>query len=277
MLANALYLFALTVLSPWILYRRIRYGRYRRGWKQKLFGLSAAEAAAIGANHRNAPCLWFHAVSVGEVNLLQGVITRLKSVHPELTIMVSASTDTGFDLAVDRFGSAAVFFCPFDFSWAVSRTLRHLNPQALVLAELELWPNLIKNAREQDVDVIVINGRLSDSSAAGYQRFGRLTQPMFASLSHVECQDQMAKANFANCGTPCDRIAVSGSLKFDNAPTTRDCVDVHARSRWAGVDPWHMIWVFGSTQEGEEAMPPRLAQGHLGAEQGRAEIQGLLL
>lgn len=254
MFANAIYLIAIAIVSPWILYRRIKHGRYRRGWKQKLLGLSPREASALLGGDRQRKCIWIHAVSVGEVNLLGGVIAELELRHRQTQIVISSSTDTGYDLAVERFGAARVFFCPLDFSWAVRRTLRQLNPRVLVLAELELWPNLVRNARKQDTDVVVINGRLSHQSAAAYARFGWLTRSIFASLSRVLSQDDVSAENFAKCGTPPDRITVSGSLKFDNAPKTRDCVEVDARSRWAGIDPWQMVWVFGSTQEGEEKM-----------------------
>ena len=252
MLANILYLIALAVLSPWILYRRVRHGRYRRGWRQKLFGLSAKDASDLrgGISHRST--IWLHAVSVGEVNLIGGIIEQLQRRYPESSIVISSSTDTGYDLAVQRYGPNRVFFCPLDFTWAVRRTIRLLRPQVLVLAELELWPNLIKIARRNDAEVIVINGRLSPRSAAGYRRFRWLTASIFASLSRVECQDEQSAGNFAACGTPLHRIAVSGSLKFDNAPKTRDCVEVQSRRRWAGIDASQTVWVFGSTQEGEE-------------------------
>ncbi|MCO8122750.1 3-deoxy-D-manno-octulosonic acid transferase [Stieleria sp. TO1_6] len=251
MIANVLYLFALAILSPWILYRRLRHDRYRLGWQTKLFGLSANHASRLRESDR---CIWLHAVSVGEVNLLGGIIDRLNALDPDLEIAISSSTDSGYQLAVQRFGDQRVFFCPLDFTWAVRRTLRNLKPAALVLAELELWPNLIRIAKQQDVKTIVINGRLSDRSAAGYQRFGFLTQSIFQSLDQVECQDDASAKNFIACGTPAARVSISGSLKFDDAPHTRDCVEVHSRARWAGVDPWHAVWVVGSTQEGEEQM-----------------------
>lgn len=258
MIANLVYLIALTALAPWILYRRIKHGRYRRGWQQKLLGLGRHDVERLVQGKRGIGCIWIHAVSVGEVNLIGGLVDRLARRHPELPIVVSASTDSGYDLAVKRFGQSSVFFCPLDFSWAVNRTLAHLNPQLLVLAELELWPNLVKLARKRQTDVIVVNGRLSDRSAAGYQRFARLTRPIFESLSRAECQDESSARNFAACGTPSDKIAVSGSLKFDDAPDSRETVEVQSRLAWAGVDPWQMVWVFGSTQEGEEEMALRV-------------------
>jgi 3-deoxy-D-manno-octulosonic-acid transferase len=253
MLANVLYLFALAAVSPLVIYRRLRFGRYRRGLKPKLFGLSARSARACCPAFQSRP-LWIHAVSVGEVNLIGGLLERLQVAASETPVVISVSTDSGYDLAVQRYGHERVFFCPLDFTWAVRRTLRHLNPRALVLAELELWPNLVRTATRAGIPVTVVNGRLSDRSCRGYQRFGWLTRPIFASLDRVLCQDANAAENFRLCGTPAERILVTGSLKFDDAPKSRDGVEVQQRMHWAGVDPWHRVWVVGSTQEGEEAL-----------------------
>ena len=147
MFANFIYLIALAAVSPLVLYRMVRHGRYRRGLGEKLFGLSLRRAREIrGDAASGGDVVWMHAVSVGEVNLLPGLIERLRQHHPDVSVAISTSTDSGYDLAVKHFGAEQVFFCPLDFTWAVNRTMRHLQPTQLVLAELELWPNLIRLA-----------------------------------------------------------------------------------------------------------------------------------
>ncbi len=258
MLANVLYLLALALLSPLILYRAIRHGRYRRGIGEKLFGLSASRTQRWPDPRRS---LWFHAVSVGEVNLLPGLITELKRKMPDHgPIFISASTDTGYDLAVKHFGSEDVFFCPLDFSWAVNRTFRNLRPGKLVLVELELWPNLVRTAHRHQCDVMVINARLSERSARRYQAAARLTRPIFEALDWVGCQDEACQDRFEACGTPPERLAVTGSIKFDDAPSSRDVVEVQRCTDWAGIDPWQRVWLVGSTQAGEEAMAIEIYQ-----------------
>ncbi len=137
---------------------------------------------------------------------------------------------------------------------------RKLAPVQLVLAELELWPNLIRIAQQQGCQTMVINGRLSERSAARYQRFARFTQSIFASLSWVGCQDDVCLERFAACGTPIDRLSATGSMKFDDAPTSRETAGVEACAQWAGVDPWHRVWIVGSTQPGEESMSLKIYQ-----------------
>ncbi|MCM2372976.1 3-deoxy-D-manno-octulosonic acid transferase [Aporhodopirellula aestuarii] len=264
MFLNLLYAAALTMLSPVILYRMFRHGRYRRGVGQKLFGLSRRRAAELVGDHRET--IWLHAVSVGEVGLLPELVKRLARRSPDTGIVISSSTDTGYDLAVRLFGADQVFFCPLDFSWAVSRTLRNLRCKQLVLAELELWPNLIAAADGIGCPVAVINGRLSERSAAGYQKFAKLLAPTFSRLSAVGCQDVTTAKRFVDCGVDPTRTRVTGSLKFDNAPRSRETAEVAARMNWAGVDAWHRVWCFGSTQSGEEALAlsvyRRLRQEH---------------
>ncbi len=251
MFANLLYLIALTALSPLILYRVLRHRRYRRGVTEKLFGLSKDRAAQLRGD---SSCVWMHAVSVGEVNLLPGLIRRFQAENQDCEIAISTSTDTGYDLAVKHFGAERVFFCPLDFSWAVGRTLRNLSPQQLVLAELELWPNLIRIARRRHCEVAVFNGRMSERTANGYFRFGFLTRPTFQRISWVGCQDESTSDRFSACGTPQERLQITGSLKFDDAPTSRENSEVQSRCQWAGVDPWHRVWIVGSSSPGEEKM-----------------------
>ena len=249
MFFNLLYLIAIVTASPWIAYRAIAHGRYRRGIRQKLMGLRPQDIEPS-----SQPTAWFHAVSVGEVNLLPGVIAAFRRHHPHWRVVVSCSTDTGYDLAMDRFTKSgiSVFFCPLDFTWAIRQTVSTLKPQLLVLVELELWPNLIRLVSESGCPCAVINGRLSEKSSASYVRLQRFLRPTFARLGWVGCQDHDYSSRFIACGSLESNVTVTGSLKFDDAPTNRDTTEVHSRLHWSGADPWHQIMLAGSTHAGEE-------------------------
>ena len=251
MLFNLLYLVMLSLLSPIIAYRMIRHGRYRRGLREKLFGLSAARGAEL---RDGRDCLWLHAVSVGEVNLLPRLVEQLQSRRPDHSIVISTSTDTGYDLAVKLFGASRVFFCPLDFSWAVDKTIKALRPAKLILTELELWPNLIRSANSDGVSIDVVNGRLSRRSGDRYVQFAWLTRPSFARLDWVGCQDQATADRFVDCGVAPKNVTVTGSIKFDNAPSDRETLEVQELATWSAIAPWHQVWVVGSTQSGEEEM-----------------------
>lgn len=251
MLLNLMYAVLLLAVSPWLLVSAVRHGKYRQGWGAKLAGRVQVPPAT-------GPRVWLHAVSVGEVNLLTGLTNHWKQSRPDLDVVVSTTTVTGFALAKQRYPADRVFYCPLDFSWAVRRTFQIVKPDLLVLAELELWPNLIAQANRRGVPVAIINGRLSERSHRGYRRFRPLLRPSFSRLSLVAAQDPSYAARFLDMGTPADRLVVTGSSKFDDAPLSRETAEILAIRKRIGWRADQPIFIAGSTQAGEEEIALQL-------------------
>ena len=247
---NLIYLVFLIVGMPWMVWRVIR-GKNRTGWGQKLWGLAPATS---NPNLEQVNCLWFHAVSVGEVNLLEPIIDRLLEQQPKLRIAISTTTATGFELARKKYASHEVFFCPFDFSWAIKRVLRRLKPAALVLAELELWPNLISVCSSAQVPVLIVNGRLGSKSFRGYQRFGWFTRPLLRQLTGVAAQDTTIAQRFKALGCHQDRVVVTGSVKFDGVDPEAQAERTQELAALAGITARDTVLIAGSTQLEEDLM-----------------------
>ncbi len=246
-LADLVYLLLLTAAAPWLFWRAARRGRYRRGWAAKLLG-------QVPRVDSDRPLVWLHAVSVGEVNLLGPVLAELVRRRPLWQYVISTSTDAGYDLARTRYAQHQVIWCPLDFSWAVRRALRRLNPRLLVLAELELWPNLIRAAQARGTRVAVINGRLSQRSFRGYRRLARWLAPTLRSIDRVVAQNATYAERFRALGVPEERVSVSGSVKFDGAATDRMNSATQRLARLAGFAPDDVVWLAGSTQAPEESL-----------------------
>ncbi len=194
-LFNLIYLTAYTFMLPRILWRRRASGRSLGNPAQRLFG-------RVPRMPDHAAVVWFHAVSVGEVNQLQTLLEQLRSEHPDWQIVVSTTTATGQQLARRLFPDLTTFYFPIDFSWAVRTAFRRIRPALLVLTELEMWPNLIGMAAARNIPLAVINGRLGASSFRGYRRFSWLTRPMFSRLNLVVTQDQHNAERFVALGRP---------------------------------------------------------------------------
>jgi 3-deoxy-D-manno-octulosonic-acid transferase len=239
-------LLTLILASPWLLWRSLRTGRYREGWREKLFG-------NVPVRQGDAPHIWLHAVSVGEVNLLRTVVSELQSQSPGTEIVISTTTQTGMDLARRLFPGLRLFYAPLDFSWSVRRALARIRPQVLALAELEVWPNWIRLAQSSGVKIAVLNGRLGEKSFRGYQRFGWLTRGTFASIDLVAAQNEIYADRFARCGVLEDNIHVTGSIKFDGANTDRQHPEVARLAELASIQPSETVFLAGSTQSPEEA------------------------
>ena len=246
-LLNIAYLALLLVLSPWLAYQSWRTGKYRKGWGQKFWG---AVPDLPPARHR----VWFHAVSVGEVNLLKPLLQGIAHVRPDWECVISTTTDTGFALAKSKYPDSTVFYCPLDFTWAIRRALRNIKPQMLVLTELELWPNLIREANKAGVPLAVVNARLSEDSYRGYRRLGWLMRSVLRRVDAIACQNEEYAQRFRDLGVPQKRVMTTGSIKFDNARTNRQNKQTSELRKLAGIDASETVFLAGSTQSPEEAL-----------------------
>lgn len=246
---NIAYSFALLLLSPLIAYRAIRHGRYRRGWREKLLG----QLPTSSSNPK--PTVWFHAVSVGEVLQLPKLIAEFQATTgQQFQPLITTSTDTGYDLAVQRFPNAAVSWFPLDFTWAVRTALHRIQPAAVVLVELELWPNFLKTCQQSQIPTAVVNARISERSFAGYSRLPRIFGPVFRSLNLAVAQTETYAERLIALGCPQDSVVVSGNMKFDGVLTDRANPKTRDLKQMLGLNADEIVFLAGSTQATEEAI-----------------------
>jgi 3-deoxy-D-manno-octulosonic-acid transferase len=243
---NLLYAVALAVSSPLLLYRWIRTGKYREGWNEKFLG----EAPRRIGDH---PCLWFHAVSVGEVLLLQPLVSEMARRRPNWQVVISTTTSTGLAVARRTFPDLVTFYAPLDFSWSTRRAMARVRPTLLALVELELWPNLIRAAKRVGARVAIINARLSTRSYRGYRSLRGVLQSTLMRIDIVTAQNSEYAGRFVDLGIPRERVSVTGSVKFDGLESDRNNAKTRELRELLGLAPTDLVFVAGSTMEGEEA------------------------
>lgn len=246
-LLNLVYLALLIAASPWLLYAAVRHGKYRRGLAARVLG-------RVPRRSGKRPCIWLHAVSVGEVQLLEPLLLEIEQACPDWDCVISTTTRTGYVLARRKYAPRMVFYCPLDFTWAVRRALRRIRPDVLLLAELEIWPNLLQLARQQGVRIGLVNGRLSARSLRGYRRLGPLVTRWLQCIEVLAVQNEEYARRFVQLGAAPERVRVTGSLKFDGAQTRRDNSETRRLAELWRVEPNAPVFLAGSTQEPEEAL-----------------------
>jgi len=249
-LVNLLYLLSGAAISPVVVYRAVRYKRYRTGWAQR-FG-------KITRKNPDKKCIWLHAVSVGEINAAKTVIEALQKQFADFEIVVSTTTDTGFARASALFGKdLQVFYFPLDFSWIMRRAFRRIAPALCLLMELEVWPNFVQIAHRLNVPVVVVNGRISDKSFARYKKIKPIAKRIFCKVSLVLAQTQEYAQRFKELGCPEEKVIVTGSLKYDTAEITdkvkgADILAEQLNLRTQNSKLKTRLWVAGATGTGEE-------------------------
>ncbi len=232
---------ALVVGAPYWLFRMATSGKYREGLAERLGRVPKR------IHIDDAPVIWVHAVSVGEVLAASRLIDELAARLPDWRVMVSTTTRTGQKIARERFGADRVFYFPLDFAFAVRTWLRILQPRMVVLLETEFWPRMLIECRRANIPVAVVNARISDRSWPRYLRLRVLWKRLLNSFALVLAQSELDAERLKAIGA--SNVRVGGNLKFDihiakPAPVT----EILRKYLPAGVK----VVVCGSTLAGEE-------------------------
>jgi 3-deoxy-D-manno-octulosonic-acid transferase len=262
---------------PYWLFQILRHGKYHSGFAERVgrvplrlmmgsgsssrpdtnrsAGVPPAVARASRPHTHPGRVIWIHAVSVGEVIAVSGLIERMCQTFPQHRVLISTTTDTGQALARKRFGEENVFYFPMDFALTIRPYLQALQPELVVLAETEFWPNFLRLVHASGARIAVVNARISDRSLPRYLRFRWALRKMLAHVDLFLAQTPEDGARLQSIGADRERVQVTGNLKFDvSLPAPPPIVDSLRRSlATEGAGP---ILVCGSTVEDEE--PPLL-------------------
>ena len=213
------YNFLLVCLKP--LYRwKIR----QRAESDALYQQECLERFGPFQPPKNLNTIWFHVVSVGETNAAQPLIEHyLKLGH---SVLVTNTTKTGQARAKSLFYEkySTLFqavYLPVDQKPLLKQFFELYQPKILALVETEIWPNLIAQAKQKQIPCILLNARLSEKSAKGYDKVRRLTQPMLQQLTWLLAQDIATQQRYVDLGLDQSKSQVVGNIKFDiSAPNS---------------------------------------------------------
>ena len=240
---------ALPVVVVRLWWRGRKDAAYRPRWRER-FGFYTAPISS--------GTVWFHTVSAGESIAAAPMIRQLlQSDEPSasaMPLLVTTMTPTGSEQVLTLLGDQVDHcYAPYDFTFAVRRCLAQTKPRALILMETEIWPNLILEAKSQGINVVLINARLSEKSARGYQRLSWLAKPVLKAIDLIACQTQEHAQRFASLGVSPQRLQVVGNVKYDldnPADLARRAAVVRGQLS-AGPK---RSWIAASTHPGEEEL-----------------------
>ncbi len=251
-------------IGPHYLYHRYVSNKYGPKTAEKTGRLpdrfKTSETVALGSQnpYSDPPCLWLHAVSVGETLAARDLADTFSRENPRWDLLVSTTTATGRALAEKKWGERSVFYYPLDFSWMIERAFKAVRPNMIVLMELEIWPNFLAEAKRRRVPVVVANARITDRSMKRLRFVPWLAREMVESVQAWLAQTEEYAGRLRALGVPETRIEVTGSIKYDALPMELDLDLVEYYRRLFGVggkrfvEGGDFVVIGGSTHPGEE-------------------------
>jgi 3-deoxy-D-manno-octulosonic-acid transferase len=199
--------------------------------------------------------LWLHAASVGETRMAAILIGHLRRHHPDIRIHTTVMTEAGFETAEKLLAEkSTVSFFPLDIAPLMRRLAEALQPKAIVIAETEIWPNMVRTATEHDIPLILINGRMSEKAFGRYRRIRGTMKALLARYTRLFLRSEEDRKRFAYFGVTPEQMVVVGDMKFD-APLMPRSEGRRREIRFrAGLPETVPVLVAGSTRPGEEAL-----------------------
>ncbi|XP_011094436.1 probable 3-deoxy-D-manno-octulosonic acid transferase, mitochondrial isoform X2 [Sesamum indicum] len=138
-------------------WRKFRGREHSLRWRERL--------GCPSAPRPTGRLIWFHAVSLGEGLAAIPVIKCCLEMRPDVNVLMTTTTASAFEVIKNRLPSNVIYqFAPLDIPSAVDSFLRYWRPNAVMLIESEIWPNLIMGAARNGIALTLLNGRMSTTS-----------------------------------------------------------------------------------------------------------------
>src|SRR2546427_5865531 len=207
-----LYNLLLLLASPVILAVLLAKKRCRHGLRQRLGWLPRD----LDESRDGRPTIWVNAVSLGETTAVVPLVQQLKTRYPAARVFVSTITETGKETVLRRLAGQAEHLCfPLDFRWSVRSALQTVRRSLIVVVETEFWPNFLREAAARRIPVILVNGRLSTDSFAGYRRLRPFFRRVLAAFTICAMQTDRDAERMIQLGVEPKRVVRTGNLKYD--------------------------------------------------------------
>jgi len=243
LLYNTLITIFLILVAPYFLFRALIDGRFRRGLIQRIGFLPTLSLKKP---------IWVHAASVGEVFCSVPLLQRIKREFPQRPIVLTTMTRTGNERAKTISEADSALFLPIDHPLIIEKTLRRIDPSLLLIAETELWPNLLRSCGKKGIPVVVFNGRISEKSFRGYLFFKFFFKECLKHVSLFLMQTEEDRMRIIEIGAVSNKTRVVGNLKFDQSISSLTQEAMAEMAKSLGLQGKKKIFIAGSTHSGEE-------------------------
>ncbi len=234
---------ALPLAAPLVLRRRLARGKEDAArWREKL-GIPSL------------PCppgrlVWLHAVGLGEVLALRGLIAAMAAADAGLEFLVTSTARSSAQALAGQLPLRTRHqFLPLDAPQYLQRFLAHWRPVLSVWAEQDMWPGAVMAAAGAGIPLALVNARMNDAAFRRRARARGLYRDLLARFALISAQDAATAENLRALGA--EGVTVAGSLKAAAPPLV---ADAGALAQAGDALMMREPWLLASSHEEDEAL-----------------------
>ena len=240
-----IFLYIVFLLSPIIFSIRVLNGKEDPiRFKEKL---------CIYSKKNNLKSIWFHAVSVGELMSIIPVLKILEKNKKIDQIIVTTSTISSAKIfEKQKFKNIVHRYFPLDTNFLNKRFIKYWKPQAAFFVDSEIWPNMFRNLKNNNIPVILLNGRITNKSFKRWSLFKNFSKSVFKNISLALPSNSETKNFLKKLGVR--KIKLIGNLKYYGSSKVKYKDKKFLKNKFKNFK----VWCAASTHEGEEIIISKL-------------------
>ena len=158
--------------------------------------------------------IWLHASSIGETKIALKVYESLMKENQDYEFLITTTTPSASKVVDESLERLNHCYLPFDFFFTMKRFIKSINPKICIIMETEIWPNLLRRCKENDIPTLILNARLSKKTLSSNDFIKNIYKKSLDDLTHIYCKSEREKDNFISLGARENKTTVIGNLKM---------------------------------------------------------------
>ena len=192
--------------------------------------------------------IWINASSIGEYLATLSLIKKIRKIKPKTKILITTNTKTSALLAQKITDKNIVHqFTPQDNPFVIKKFLNYWKPSLVLWMESEFWPIILNETKNYRIEIVLLNGRMSDKSFKNRNYFKFFFKKIISNFSLILTMSKIDQRNFKKLGAK--NVNFIGNLKFSNGSLPYNKL-LEKKARKIIFN--RSVWLAASTHHGEE-------------------------
>ena len=202
--------------------------------------------------------VWFHAASLGEFEQGRPLMEQLRRDHPELKILLTFFSPSGYEVRKDYKGADIICYLPLDTIRNARRFLRLIRPEMAFFIKYEFWYNYLHILKHRGVPVYSVSSIFREGQIF-FRWYGHQYGRVLKCFTRFYVQNEKSRQLLATIGI--DNVTVVGDTRFDRVLQIKEAAkNLPAIDAFLGQQP--KVFVAGSSWPPDEEIFIRYFQQH---------------
>ncbi|HTK81015.1 MAG TPA: glycosyltransferase N-terminal domain-containing protein [Bacteroidota bacterium] len=159
--------------------------------------------------------VWFHSSSMGEFEQAKPIIAELRRRHPEIQVVVSFFSPSGYEHSRNYKLADVITYIPFDSYLNAEKFLDLVRPSAMIMMRYDVWPNHLWAAQRRQVPTFIASATLRSTTARRVPVLRQFFKSLYNSIDYILTVSDEDRRIFESLNVRHPLLEVIGDTRYD--------------------------------------------------------------